>query len=107
MDEAAIKLDGTMRTWMLRYGGEAYLSKCLVLKLMSARGTCMVWCNLAWGKVTISRCALTPPKVKERRKVLQQQYIETSPPKESYTSLRPSQWQVERLGRCQDSKGWC
>ncbi|KAK4684797.1 hypothetical protein P7C73_g5369, partial [Tremellales sp. Uapishka_1] len=42
-DEAAIRMNGTIRTWVTRRDKEAYLEECMVPKLLSAKTTVMVW----------------------------------------------------------------
>ncbi|KAK4688046.1 hypothetical protein P7C73_g2067, partial [Tremellales sp. Uapishka_1] len=42
-DEAAIRLNGTVKTWVTREQGQAYMAECLVPKLHSAKAACMVW----------------------------------------------------------------
>lgn len=49
VDEAAIRLNGTVKTWVTRVDGEAYLPQCLVPKMMSAKATCMVWGAIWYG----------------------------------------------------------
>jgi len=49
VDEAAIRLDGNMRTFVSRREGEAYLPDCLRPRLHALRGTCMVWAAVWHG----------------------------------------------------------
>ena len=49
VDEAAIRLNGTIRTWVTRRDGEAWLEECMMPKLMSARKACMVWAAIWHG----------------------------------------------------------
>ena len=49
VDEAAVRMNGSVRTWVTRKKGEAYLLECLAPKLLSARSTVMVWGAIWYG----------------------------------------------------------
>lgn len=64
-DEAAVRMDGTIKRWVTRRQGEAYMKECMVPRLMGNRATMMVWGES--GRVGGHSCtALTPLIVRER-----------------------------------------
>ena len=48
-DEAAMRMNGTVQSWVTRGVGEAYLAECMVPKLLSEKKTCMVWAAIWHG----------------------------------------------------------
>ena len=49
VDEAAIKLNGSLDTWVSRKDGEAFLEECLVAKLLGGSESIMVWGGIWYG----------------------------------------------------------
>jgi len=49
VDEAAIRLNGSLKTWVTRGAKEAYLEDCMVPKLLSGKDSIMVWAAVWHG----------------------------------------------------------
>lgn len=48
-DEAAVRMNGSIKRWVTREVGEAYLAECMVARMLSQKKTVMVWAAVWHG----------------------------------------------------------